>query len=593
MKKISNLIYLFKRSWNISKGLILIAALKSIFFGLQPLINIAGIGIIIDGLVNQLSTNEIIKYIIIFVGVSLTFGVIGDILDLFDVILQRKTSNVMQMEYMEDCVNINYHYVQDKTILDLKKKSMSAHPAFFLSDISKFSSYIIQFVGIVFIFSILSPYFLIVLFITSFFNVLITFKKRKKEFNFTNERVEEEQRLEYIFNVMTGYRYAKEIRINNALSLLKGKYHNVMKNIVSKFKRFYKKLNLINNTNVIITIIQTFLMYAYFSYLVFYDDKKITIAEYTVLLGATTLFTSILINFFDNIASINQTIKYTDLYREYKNDIKIRSDISLSNQNSKLDIDMDNYIIKFENVSFIYPNTNKVVLDNINIEFKKGDRIGLVGLNGSGKTTLIKLLTRLYNPTNGRITLNGIDIKEIPLIQYSNYIGIVLQDFYLFAYTIKENIVLDQPFDEEKFSSSIEKSGLANFINSLDVAEETYLYKEISKDGIELSGGNGQKLAIARVMYKETDLLVFDEPTSSLDPLAEYDIFWQLYNIAKEKTSILISHRLSSTKFCDKIIVLDNGKIIEYGTHEELMNNNGLYYELFSIQANQYLKENS
>lgn len=593
MKKISNLIYLFKRSWNISKGLILIAALKSIFFGLQPLINIAGIGIIIDGLVNHLSPNEIIKYIIIFVGVSLTFGVIGDILDLFDVILQRKTSNVMQMEYMEDCVNINYHYVQDKTILDLKKKSMSAHPAFFLSDISKFSSYIIQFVGIVFIFSILSPYFLIVLFITSFFNVLITFKKRKKEFNFTNERVEEEQRLEYIFNVMTGYRYAKEIRINNALSLLKGKYHNVMKNIVSKFNRFYKKLNLINNTNVIITIIQTFIMYAYFTYLVFDDDKKIRIAEYTVLLGATTLFTNILINFFDNLASINQTIKYTDLYREYKNDIKIRSDISLSNQNSKLDIDMDNYIIKFENVSFIYPNTNKVVLDNINIEFKKGDKIGLVGLNGSGKTTLIKLLTRLYNPTNGRITLNGIDIKEIPLKQYSNYIGIVLQDFYLFAYTIKENIVLDQPFDEEKFSSSIEKSGLANFINSLDAAEETYLYKEISKDGIELSGGNGQKLAIARVMYKETDLLVFDEPTSSLDPLAEYDMFWQLYNIAKEKTSILISHRLSSTKFCDKIIVLDNGKIIEYGTHEELMNNNGLYYELFSIQANQYLKENS
>lgn len=589
MKKSKNLIYLFKRSWKISKGLIFIAALKSIFFGLQPLINIAGLGIIINSLITKLPTNDVINYILIFVGVNLAFGVIGDILDLIDVILQRKTSNVMQMEYMEDCVNINYHYVQDKTILDLKKKSMSAHPAFFLSDIGKFSSYIIQFAGIVFIFSLLSPYFLIALFITSFFNVVLTFRKRKKEFNFNNERVEEEQRIEYIFNVMTGYRHAKEIRINNAGVLLKGKYHNVMKNIFSKFKRFFNKLTLINTTNIIIIVIQTFIMYAYFSYMVF--DNKITIAEYTVLLGATTLLTSILISFFDNIASINQTIKYTDLYREYKNDIKIRSDISLSNQNKKLDIDMDNYIIKFEDVSFVYPNTEKVVLDNLNIEIKKGDRIGLVGLNGSGKTTLIKLLTRLYSPTKGRITLNGIDIKDIPLKQYSDYIGIVLQDFYLFAYTIKENIILDQAFDQEKLDFSIEKSGLSNFINSLEEKEETYLYKEISKDGIELSGGNGQKLAIARVMYKDSDFLVFDEPTSSLDPIAEYDMFWQLYNIAKDKTSLFISHRLSSTKFCDKIIVLDNGKMIEYGTHEELMENNGLYHELFSIQANQYLKE--
>ena len=591
MKKTKNLIYLFKRSWKISKGLIFIAALKSIFFGLQPLINIVGLGIVIDSLITKLPLSDVINYILIFVGVNLAFSIIGDILDLIDVILQRKTSDVMQMEYMEDCVNINYHYVQDKSILDLKKKSMSAHPAFFLRDISKFSSYIIQFAGIVFIFSLLSVYFLIAIFITSFFNVVLVFAKRKKEFNFKNECVEDEQRIEYIFNVMTGYRFAKEIRINNAGALLKGKYHNVMKNILSKFKRFCNKLTLINTTNTIITVIQTFIMYAYFSYLVF--DNKITIAEYTVLLGATALLTNILISFFDNIASINQTIKYTDLYREYKNDIKMRSGISLSNQNKKIDIDMDNYIVVFENVSFVYPNTKKIVLDNLNLEIRKGDRIGLVGLNGSGKTTLIKLLTRLYNPTKGKIALNGIDIKDIPLKQYSDYIGIVLQDFYLFAYTIKENIVFNKPFNQEKFEFSIEKSGLLNFIDSLENKEETYLYKEISKDGLELSGGNGQKLAIARVMYKDSDFLVFDEPTSSLDPIAEYDMFWQLYNIAKDKTSLFISHRLSSTKFCDKIIVLDNGKMIEYGTHEELMERKGLYHELFSIQANQYLKEGS
>src|SRR5690554_785604 len=589
MKKIRNLIYLFKRSWKISKGIIFIAALKSLFFGLQPLINIAGIGIIVNSLITNLPTNEVINFILLFVGVNLAFGIIGDILDLIEVILQRKTSNVMQMEYMEDCVNINYHYVEDKTILDLKTKSMSAHPAFFLNDISKFSSYIIQFAGIVFIFAILSPYFLIALFITSFFNVVLTFRKRKKEFAFNNDRVEDEQRIEYIFDVMTGYRFAKEIRINNARGLLKEKYHNVKKNIFDKFKSFYNKIGQINTTNIIITVIQTFIMYAYFSFMVF--NKDITISQYTVLLGSTTLFTSILINFFDNIASINQTIEYTDLYRDYKNDVKARSDISLSNHKNKLILDVDNYIVRFEEVSFTYPNTDKLVLDNISFEIKKGDRIGIVGLNGSGKTTLIKLLTRLYNPIAGRITLNGIDIRDIPLKQYSDYIGIVLQDFHLFAYTIKENIVFDQPFNQVKFKDSIEKSGLSNFINSLDREEDTYLYKEVSDEGTELSGGNGQKLAIARVLYKDTNFLVFDEPTRFLDPIAEYDMFWQLYNIAKGKTSIFISHRLSSTEFCDKIMVLDNGKIIEYGSHEELMKSNGLYHELFLMQANQYLEE--
>lgn len=323
-------------------------------------------------------------------------------------------------------------------------------------------------------------------------------------------------------------------------------------------------------------------MNAYFTHLFFFND--IVIAEYTILLGATTLLTSILIGFFDNIATINQTINYTSLYREYKEDVKNHSDISLTNLNNKIALNMDNLIIEFKEVSFIYPNTDKFVLNNINLLLKKGDRLGLVGLNGSGKTTLVKLLLRLYNPTEGIITLNGVDMKTIPYHDYCDYIGIVLQDFYLFAYTIKENVIFDQQFNQKRFDTSIKNSGFNSFINTLEKGIDTYLYKEIKGDGIELSGGNGQKLAIARAMYKDSNILIFDEPTSSLDPIAEYDMFWQLYNIADNKTSIFISHRLSSTKFCDNIVVLDEGKIIEYGTHEELMKSKGMYFELFSVQ---------
>jgi len=160
-----------------------------------------------------------------YVLINLIFGIISDVLDLIDIILKRKTSNVMQMEYLEDSININYHYVQDKSILDSKKKTMHAHPALFLEDMSKFSSYIIQFTGIIFIFSILCPNFLIALLITSFLTVIITFYKKRKEFDFKNDCVEDEQRIDYLDNVMTGYRYAKEIRINNGKDMLEAKYH--------------------------------------------------------------------------------------------------------------------------------------------------------------------------------------------------------------------------------------------------------------------------------------------------------------------------------------------------------------------------------
>lgn len=590
MKNLNNLIYLFKRSWKISKSLLIITAVKSLFFGLRPLVNIAGLGIIINNLVIKKPLNEMILYVFLFVGINLIIGLIEDILNLFEIKMQCKTSNIMQNDYMKDSMNINYHYVQDKTIIDLKKKSMNAHPAFFLKDIGKISSYIVQFIGIIFIFSLLSPYFLIVLLVFSTLIILFTALKKRDEFKFKSSFIEDEQRLDYIFDVSTNYKYGKEIRINNVKTLLNEKCKNIFRKMATKLERFYKKIYLIDTLNTIFATIQIFLIYFYFSYLAF--NRKITIAEYTVLLGTTTLFASILVNFFDAILNIGQTIKYTDLYREYENDIKAKSDINL-NSDKNIKIDFENFVIKFENVTFMYPDTKTEVLKNINFEIKKGDKIGLVGLNGSGKTTLIKLLMRLYNPTKGKILLNNIDIKNIPLKEYTNFLTVVLQDFHLFAYTIKENIILQNDFDEERFKFCIEESGLKDFINSLEKCEDTHLYKEVEENGVELSGGNAQRLAIARAIYKNANLLIFDEPTSSLDPLTEYEMFWKLYNLTKNKTAILISHRLSSTKFCDRIIVLDKGKIVETGSHKNLMQKRGLYNELFTLQADKYLKGNA
>ena len=327
-------------------------------------------------------------------------------------------------------------------------------------------------------------------------------------------------------------------------------------------------------------------MYSYFSYQVL--AGHITVAEYTVLFGATTLLTSILISFFDNIAQINNKNKIVDFYDEYRDIVDNQSYISKSNEIKEKSINFKKYVIKFENVSFAYPGNNKFILKEINLEITNGEKIGIVGLNGSGKTTLVKLLTRIYDPTIGRITLNDIDIRKLPYKDYIKHIGVVLQDFQLFAYSVKDNITLDKEFNNDLLKKSINESGLKEKIDSLPNGYETSVYKILDDNGVEFSGGEGQKLAFAKSIYKDADLMILDEPTSALDPIAEYDFFSNLNKIIKNKTAIFISHRLSSTKFCDKILVIDGGCIAESGNHNELIRKNGIYSKLFNGQAKFY-----
>jgi ABC-type multidrug transport system fused ATPase/permease subunit len=593
-KFIENMLYLLNRLWHMSRSVFIITVVKSVFTALFPLVNIIGIGVVIDSLTKKENINQVIDKILVYIILNMIVGIISQILILLDNIAQRKVSNLMQYEYIEDALVIDYHYVQDGSILDLKKKSMSAHPAFYVSHLGEFLSYIIQFIGIFYILTLLSPWFVLILIITSIISILLTFRTQKLEYELQNMHIEDDRKLDYLYKVMTEYRYAKEVKLNRADSFLIGKYHKILQAHINKLLSHYRKTIRVNDLSTIITIIQTFAMYSYFSYQVF--SKQINIAQYTVLLASVSLLASILIGFFNNLAQINKISKYSDLYRKYKQIVRQNSNIAISNEFAILNIDFSNPVICFENVSFIYPNTHKYILRNINLTINKGEKLGIVGLNGAGKTTFIKLITRIYDPTEGRITINGIDIREIPYKYYISHIGIVLQDFCIYAYSIKENIAFDEALDidfnneiyKKRLQSSIDKSGLKDKINSLPLGVNTSLYKELDDKGIEFSGGEGQKLALARAIYKNADILILDEPTSSLDPIAEYELFSGLSDIAENRTTLFISHRLSSTRFCDRIIVLDKGGIVECGSHDELLNKNGLYAELFRSQAKYY-----
>lgn len=247
------------------------------------------------------------------------------------------------------------------------------------------------------------------------------------------------------------------------------------------------------------------------------------------------------------------------------------------------------YQVEFRNVSFKYPGSEQYALRNVNMKFEIGRRLAVVGMNGSGKTTFIKLLCRLYDPTEGEILLNGIDIRKYNYAEYRGIFSVVFQDFQLFALKLGENVAAKVDYDNDLVVNSLEKAGFGEKLAQMRSGTETYLYKEYDKDGINISGGEAQKIAIARALYKDAPFIILDEPTAALDPVAEAEIYSKFNDIAGDKTAVYISHRLSSCKFCDEIVVFDKGEVVQQGTHASLTADaNGKYYELWHAQAQYY-----
>ena len=250
-----------------------------------------------------------------------------------------------------------------------------------------------------------------------------------------------------------------------------------------------------------------------------------------------------------------------------------------------------NYEVEFRDVSFRYPDTDQWVLRHVNIKFRVGSRLAVVGMNGSGKTTFIKLLCRLYDPTEGEILLNGINIRKYRYDEYIRIFSVVFQDFKLLALPLGENVAGSAEYDRERVKKCLAYAGFTQRLETLPKGLDTYLYKDLKEEGVDISGGEAQKIAIARALYKDAPFIILDEPTAALDPMAEAEIYSRFNEIVTDKTAIYISHRLSSCKFCDEIAVFHEGEIVQKGTHEELVADTaGKYYELWSAQAQYYTK---
>ena len=308
--------------------------------------------------------------------------------------------------------------------------------------------------------------------------------------------------------------------------------------------------------------------------------------------GSVVQYVSVLTRLGDGIRDLMFMVSDNELYCAHLKKMYDYLDIPNHMYQGSLTVEKreDNeYYIEFRNVSFKYPRTENYVLRNVNLKFKIGEKLAVVGMNGSGKTTFIKLLCRLYDPTEGEILLNNVDIRKYDYEEYMSIFSVVFQDFKLFSFGLGQNVSASFHYNEELTKKCLEKAGFYGRLQSMKKGLETSIYKDLDEEGVEISGGEAQKIALARALYKNAPFIILDEPTAALDPIAEYEVYSKFNEIVQDKTAIYISHRLSSCRFCDVIAVFDGGQIVQRGVHDRLLQDtHGKYYELWNAQAQYY-----
>lgn len=419
-------------------------------------------------------------------------------------------------------------------------------------------------------------------------NVLIQIKSRGMMNDFYEQQLEENRKISYLENLLTDRRYAGELR----LFQMNQPYIRMFENLLDIR---HKKVNQLRKRELIFTSLASVLSFttiAASQVIIAFDVfmKSLTLGQWQLYTGTISSISFNLGVVFNIIANSYEEELFSNVLYDFTNKT-ITVDVSKGEALSQPIPNM----IELVDVGFCYPDCDEFVLRHVNLTIKQGEKIALVGLNGAGKTTLIKLIIHLYKPTEGKILFDGVDTSTYALKDIYQLFGIVFQDHSRYAFTLKENIAISDMKhidDQARLRAVMQKSGADQLEAILPKGADTYLTKDFDKNGIGgLSGGQWQKVAIARGFFNDAPIVIFDEPASNLDPLAEYDVYQKLISLSEEKTTIVISHRLSSAKMSDKIILLDKGTISESGSHEELMKCGKKYAHLFQLQAKQYTQD--
>ena len=433
----------------------------------------------------------------------------------------------------------------------------------------------------------------LVMMVVSVPSAIINFSYRKKNFQYMRRRSKDRRQMNYYSDLMVNKDLAKEVRMFDLSDTFIGRYQQVFDRYFKGIKQLILHENIWHMCITVLAAIVNCCFYAWFAYCV--CTGKFRLGDYSLYTGALVSITGCVNTLISVSATIYEGTLFIDNLTSFLKEKKTVVPMVADEGTSPRKVEMGKpHTFVFEHVSFAYPGTDRLVLQDVNMTLSPGETLVLVGLNGAGKTTLLKLLTRLYDPTEGRILLDGHDIREYDVAELYRMFGIIFQDFGKYAVTVAENIQfgdIHKAYDEENIKRAARESNASAYIESLPEAYGTPLMRMFEESATDLSIGQWQKLAIARAFYSDSDVLILDEPTASLDPMAEQEIFNQFDRLRKDKTTIFVSHRLSSATMASKIVVLEYGRVVEEGDHKTLMNKEGKYYELFRTQAQRYVSE--
>lgn len=586
-KFFSNMAFMFRRTWKYAKSKYFLMILDSVKSTVQPFVLLIIPKYILDELASERRVDVTLRYIAYYAAAVVGFNLISLIISRFGSDQSMKIDHRVAMDQHTKWLHMDYDKFENGRVRDLEARSVSAaEPRNFAEDkVLGFISNLIRLGGYTYIIMSLHPIMILFILTVIAANTLIARRSAKLGYEYTTAMTRLSRRFNYIFRTMVDFKVGKDVRINGADSWLKSKFEKESEEYIRDHRAQQRKLLGINTLSDIIGLIQTVVMYGYCGYLAI--SGGITVGSFTVFLGALTAFTGTFNEFVKRFPALGLLSKYIDDYREF---LRCAEHEGKELETSDISALPEHCDIEFVNVSFKYPDTDRYVLKNINIKIKAGERLSIVGYNGAGKSTFIKLLCRFYKPTEGKILLGGVDISTYPLPEYRRRLAVVFQDYQLFYMSVRYNIVLNLEEDPERVRKALAESGILEKIEGLENGIDTSYGRILYYHSRDFSGGETQKIACARAYYRDSPIVILDEPTSALDPVAETQLYGRFNEIIGDKTAIYISHRLASVKFCDSIAVFADGKLVERGTHAELMKKNGIYADMFTKQAHYYIE---
>lgn len=587
-KQFDNLLLSIKEIWNFDKRLIFILVADVFVGALLPFPNIILAGRIVDSITASKDFRAVILYVVLLFGINYVLTTASTLLAKAREYLFIKLINKLDNDVNRKCLNIDLEQFNDSSMQDriLMVNQAVRGNNFFTGLTTVFAtiSQLITIVGIVYVITMLNVWLLLIALIIIVLQALLHYTRLKHNRKYMEDSANDRRKNGYISQLAKDIQNKKDIVMFGMSDYIMEKNKSFQQAMLVFDKRRLKEGGFIEMVSHSLSV--AFQVFAYLLIGINAFNGDISIGDFTMGVASLINFMSASSFVTHNIITFNDNIYYIKQYKSFQS---LRSKFETKPDTVAIgNIDLSKIEIEFRNVSFRYPNSTAFVLKNINLIITNAERLGIVGYNGAGKTTFTLLLTRMYDPTEGAIYLNGIDIRDINYKEYQKIISSVNQDFSLLAFSLLENITIKNTATQEERNDILKllnENGLSAKLKKLYRGLDTPVSKTLAASGVDLSGGERQKIAVARALYKNAPVLLLDEPTSALDPVAEHEIFQKFSEMSDGKTTILISHRIYSTRFCDKIAVFDNGEMKEYGTFEELMEYKGLYFDFFQQQA--------